>query len=1080
MAETHELRLKIDAAAAKRGSREFVGAINAVKAAVRDLERDSAGAFTKLKNISPKVDVSGLKAATREANNVTKAQGQAERASERVAAEMKRVALSSSAALRTSQNEVQRLTERFTALGNTDAIDRLNRDLVNMKRALTSAQSGLDVRTARSSFSDTSAELKRLANDLEAESRAHRRAADAASHHSDRLETLAQRYDPIRANSMRYARALSDLSELEEAGMISAARAAQARQDAAQSMLAASAATDQYNAAMKRSTQSTQQGIMVGHQLSDVLITSQMGFQSVAMISLQQGSQLAAQMQALKASGGSAFRTLLAGFTSLVNPLSLITIGAVAAGAAVAKWFFAAGEETRSFSDSLSDAESRINELRRATDTLAGNNLRQLREEYGHLNTALDEHLERLRKVAELEAGMANADMIASIRDGLTSDGNLFTGNVDAVRRAFETTNDQARNLLNLMNQVKSARTFEQQAEAVTRLRQAVESTTGGLDKSEGTARGVLVQLVRAEDAAMRLMAAQNGVTDATGNASGAASNLTYSIGTAADEAARLLANLNGVPSALAVMGKSVEGQIASIRAQNKALNLQITDGLSGAAANRRVQLDQMVTTAADRGQHLTVDQIAPQLEAIEALDAAAKKQEELRKALSEANRPARKAGRSGGGGGSRKAALSEEQKAVESLNDSLTSRLTSLQAERIELELLASGQFQTAQGAAAMAEAMTTGKGQVDQQTEAMIRQIDAAAKLNEELRKVARDPVKEWMDSVPNWIEAGQQIEMGAINSLRDSISEMIKTGKFDIEALGDSILGVIADIVADKAVAELANLLGRGEGNGLGGLLGGLFNSQGDDPSAGQGAAVANGGVQAGQHISTAMMQAGQTVSQQLAQAMTQGGQQAGQFTQQAHAVGGQQAANATRLAGVQHGQQVRMATTTSGGQHATRVRTAIEAGGQQHASMVRSASAGGIGGGGGFLDSIGGAGGLISMAVGAFSEGGFSDSPVGMASAPIGAFQNAPHFSEGTPNTSGIPAILHGNEAVVNLTKGRKIPVELNGGAGANGGQPIVQHFNWDVHTPDADSFRRSSSQISADMARAGSKAVRKND
>ncbi len=1078
MVESHELRLKIDASAAKRGSREFVGAINAVKAAVRDLERDSTGTFTKLKNISPKVDVSGLKAASREANNVAKAQGQAERASERAAAEMKRVALSSASAMRTSQNEVQRLTERFTALGNTDAIDRLNRDLVNMKRALTSAQSGLDVRTARSSFSDTSAELKRLANDLEAESRAHRRAADAATTHSDRLETLAQRYDPIRANSMRYARALSDLSELEEAGMISAARAAQARQDAAQSMLAASAATDQYNAAMKRSTQSTQQGIMVGHQLSDVLITSQMGFQSVGMIALQQGSQLASQMNALKASGGGAFRTLLAGFTSLVNPLSLITIGAVAAGAAVAKWFFAAGEETRSFSDSLSDAESRINELRRATDTLAGNNLRQLREEYGHLNTALDEHLERLRKVAELEAGMANADMIASIRDGLTSDGNVFTNNVDAVRRAFETTNDQARTLLGLMNQVKSARTFEQQAEAVTRLRQAVESTTGGLDKSEGAARGVLVQLVRAEDAAMRLMAAQNGVTDATGNASGAASNLTYSIGTAADEAARLLANLNGVPSALAIMGKSVEGQIASIRAQNKALNLQITDGLSGAAANRRVQLDQMVTTAAERGQHLTVDQIAPQLEAIEALDAAAKKQQDLRKALSEANRPAKKASR-GGGGGSRKAALSEEQKAVESLNDSIKDRLDGLRQENLALQLVANGTVESTEAAQALAEAQLATGGAVDSNTLAMVKQIDAAAKLNEELRKVARDPVKEWMDSVPNWIEAGQQIEMGAINSLKDSISEMIKTGKFDIEALGDSILGVIADIVADKAVAELANLLGREDGQGLGGLLGGLFNSQGDDPSAGQGAAVANGGMQAGQHISTAMMQAGQTVSQQLSQAMTQGGMQAGQGVQQAHAVGGQQAANASRMAGIQHGQQVRMATSTSGGQHATRVRTAIEAGGQQHASMVRTASAGGMGGGGGFLDSVGGFGGIASMVLGSFDVGGVSTAPANFTTAPVSAFRNAPHFSEGTVNTSGIPAMLHDNEAVIPLSKGRKVPVEMTGAAGANGGPIISYNPTYQINTPDADSFRKSQKQVTSEGYSAAARAARSN-
>ncbi|MCA2009117.1 phage tail tape measure C-terminal domain-containing protein [Tritonibacter mobilis] len=786
----------------------------------------------------------------------------------------------------------------------------------------------------------------------------------AAAAHGETLDRLRAKYNPLYSASKQYESALEEISFAEREGAISAQVAEQARARAAQTLGAASAAVDQHTAAMQRNAATTQQGIMVGHQLSDVLITSQMGFQSVGMIALQQGSQLAAQMQTLKASGGGVFRTLLAGFTSLVNPLSLITIGAVAAGAAIAKFLFNAGEETKSFSDALSDAlsdaNSRINELRSATDALAGSNLRQLRREYGEVNAELDAHLERLRKVAELEAGMANADMIAGIRDSLTSDGNIFTTDLDAVRRAFDTTNDRARIFLGLMRDVESARTFEQQAEAVTRLRAAVESTTGGLDRAEGGAKGVLTQLVRAEDAALRLLAAQNGVTGATDSASGAASNLTYTIGTAADEAARLLANLNSVPSALAVMGKSVEGQIASIQAQNRALNLQISEGLSGAAANRRVQLQTMIDTATERGQRLNFDQIAAEWRAIEELDAAAQEQVRLRDRLSEMNRPARQVHSGGGGSSARVAELTEEQKAIESLNSSLQDRLTGLQEENLALQFLANGTVETTAAAQALAEAQLTMGGAVDAQTLAMIRQIDAAAKLNEELQNLATDPVKEWMDSVPNWIEAGQQIEMGAINHVRDAISEMIQTGTFDIEALGEAILGTVADIVADKAVAELANLLGRSEGDGLGGVLGGLFSSVGDAPT-GEGAAVAQGGVQAGQTISAAMLQAGQTVSAQIASAMTQAGSQAGVTQQQAIAAGGTTAANAQRLAGVQHGQQVRLATTTAGGQHASQVSTAITTAGQQHASMVGAASAGG---GGGFLSGIGGWQGVLS--------------------------------------------------------------------------------------------------------------------
>ena len=57
MSDTHELRLKINAAAAESGARRFTTAVEAVKRAVRDLERDSAGAFTKLSKINPQVDV---------------------------------------------------------------------------------------------------------------------------------------------------------------------------------------------------------------------------------------------------------------------------------------------------------------------------------------------------------------------------------------------------------------------------------------------------------------------------------------------------------------------------------------------------------------------------------------------------------------------------------------------------------------------------------------------------------------------------------------------------------------------------------------------------------------------------------------------------------------------------------------------------------------------------------------------------------------------------------------------------------------------------------------------------------------
>lgn len=124
-------------------------------------------------------------------------------------------------------------------------------------------------------------------------------------------------------------------------------------------------------------------------------------------------------------------------------------------------------------------------------------------------------------------------------------------------------------------------------------------------------------------------------------------------------------------------------------------------------------------------------------------------------------------------------------------------------------------------------------------------------------------------------------------------------------------------------------------------------------------------------------------------------------------------------------------------------------------------------------------MGGWGGILSMALGAFKEGGYSDSPVGFAAAPMAAFNSAPHYAQGTANTSGIPAILHDNEAVIPLTRGRKVPVDL-GDAVAGDGR-TMQHIQivQNISTPNADSFRKSQKQVASEMGVATQRAMKAN-
>jgi hypothetical protein len=109
-----------------------------------------------------------------------------------------------------------------------------------------------------------------------------------------------------------------------------------------------------------------------------------------------------------------------------------------------------------------------------------------------------------------------------------------------------------------------------------------------------------------------------------------------------------------------------------------------------------------------------------------------------------------------------------------------------------------------------------------------------------------------------------------------------------------------------------------------------------------------------------------------------------------------------------------------------------------------------------------------------------EGGITGSLVNRYNVHPSAFIGAPHYSEGTPNTSGgHAAILHDNEAVIPLSRGRKVPVELTGmSSGANGGVTVNNHFN--ISSPDADSFRKSRSQIATDLHAAGARSWSRNN
>jgi len=943
MTETHELRLKIDAGAAQSGARQFTSAINAVKKAVRDLDKDATGAFTKLRSIKPQVDVTPLRAARTEAAALATATTAAGTASDRAAERIRTLAVQSATALRVSTDQASRLRDRLLSVGDTAGLAKLESGLDRLRMSLINATSNLDVREARAGYADLASELNRTAREAErlnaiaiAEARAETEAADAARTHAAALERLAQRHDPLRAASKAYESALEEIHQLESAGALSAARAAAAREQAASSLLAVGNAADVYAGKARVSGHQT---AYMASQFNDIGVMLASG-QSPLILAVQQGTQISQMLNQL---GGktSILATLRAGFMSMINPVSLVTIGVIAGGAALAQWAMealGAGDATESFKRQL-DTLSTLSTDLSATLNILEMDAVQLAEKYGTAAT-------RARELAIAQAELRRGDIIEALRAQVAELGfietryrqaqgaaALYSNGITNIANDFQISRQEALGFHNVLMRLAEATTFEEQRAALQAIVRHAQEAGIELSQFPTELRAAAINMIDLSNESDALKALLVRAADAISVATG-------QTGAWASAMSGVRVEIDAIAGSLAAIGGGVINNAAK-KAELTALQAGKTVK-EAAVARERFRREQEWSAreqAAGSGiggwfQRQLIGAEQYQFEEGVTLDSQ----------IDAARTAARKAASSSGGGGaSRVASLDDETNQLQKLIKEMSRRTYALDVENDALALVVSGQASNLDVAKLMIAAQREGAGAIDEQTAAMIRQYEAAQTLNDRLTRLARDPVKEWIDSVPTWTEAGRQIETQVFDSLGDAIATFAKTGKMDFESLGAAIADTAADIIADMAVKELIGMLGGNIGGG---------------------------------------------------------------------------------------------------------------------------------GGAGGF-----GLGDIFGAVFGAGSEGGYSESLPGRQAAPISAFAHAPHFAQGTANTSGIPSILHDNEAVIPLTKGRKVPVEM--GDTAQGGQVVNFAPTYNIQTPDADGFRRSQRQITSDAFASAQRAAAAN-
>lgn len=293
------------------------------------------------------------------------------------------------------------------------------------------------------------------------------------------LEQTRARFDPLFAASKRYEQELRDIAEAERMGAINANVAAQARDRASTAMNGGAVAATRFGGAMKVSSAHTAN---LGAQLNDIGVMLAAG-QNPLQLAVQQGTQIN-QVFAQMGGGRQALRGLAAGFLSMINPMSLATIGIIAGGAALTQWAMSAwgaGDAANDLEGRMDDLSTIMGDVKDLTDILEMS-VTDLSEEYG---TAAN----RVREFAIAQAELTQAQSMSRLAEqfsilrgeldrytvslgeisgpGAMASVELQRNALSAIQRDFRVTADQALVLRDSLGALAAADTLENQQVAL-------------------------------------------------------------------------------------------------------------------------------------------------------------------------------------------------------------------------------------------------------------------------------------------------------------------------------------------------------------------------------------------------------------------------------------------------------------------------------------------------------------------------------------------------------------------------------------------------------------------------------------
>ncbi|WP_312526698.1 phage tail length tape measure family protein [Paracoccus sp. (in: a-proteobacteria)] len=239
-------------------------------------------------------------------------------------------------------------------------------------------------------------------------------------------------------------------------------------------------------------------------QFNDIAVMMAAG-QSPVQLAMQQGTQIS-QVLTTMGGGVGAVKALGGAFVAMLNPISLITIGSIAMGAALSQSLSAMLPATVKFSDAMDSLNDAISRSRDNLDMFADSGKR-LAEIYGGVTDEIREMASAIAAADLRRANDAAKTAAKTLSQEYNGSGFLNVSRREDLGNGLNLAGPSLDSMAALSKALGEDRTLNDRVEILERMRQILVASVGPVETMNSAQRDYYFSIVDAERAARQVLA---------------------------------------------------------------------------------------------------------------------------------------------------------------------------------------------------------------------------------------------------------------------------------------------------------------------------------------------------------------------------------------------------------------------------------------------------------------------------------------------------------------------------------------------------------------------------------------------